>query len=159
MLLKNKKILITGLANKYSIAAGIASAMHREGAELAFTYQNERLLKNLKPLAEETCAECGSFLYAYHFFICAPSTPPTPRLRTFRESLSKQLRRQILAGNESHEAKFFRDKIQNIGNVLKLNGASFKRQMDSGLPNFPIFPICFNFILLTFCRPPSIMGS
>ena len=53
MLLKNKKILITGLANKYSIAAGIASAMYREGAELAFTYQNERLLKNLKPLAEE----------------------------------------------------------------------------------------------------------
>ena len=53
MLLKNKKILITGLANKYSIAAGIASAMYREGAELAFTYQNERLLKNLKPLAED----------------------------------------------------------------------------------------------------------
>ena len=53
MLLKNKKILISGLANKYSIAAGIARAMHREGAELAFTYQNERLLKNLKPIAEE----------------------------------------------------------------------------------------------------------
>ena len=27
--------------------------MHREGAELAFTYQNERLLKNLEPLAKE----------------------------------------------------------------------------------------------------------
>tara|TARA_B100001142_G_scaffold128847_1_gene130616 strand:+ start:143 stop:979 length:837 start_codon:yes stop_codon:yes gene_type:complete len=53
MLLKNKKILISGLANKYSIAAGIARSMHREGAELAFTYQNERLLKNLKPIAEE----------------------------------------------------------------------------------------------------------
>ena len=53
MLLKNKKILISGLANKYSIASGIASAMHREGAELAFTYQNERLLKKLKPLAKE----------------------------------------------------------------------------------------------------------
>ena len=53
MLLKNKKILISGLANKYSIAAGIAAAMHREGAELAFTYQNERLLKNLIPIAEE----------------------------------------------------------------------------------------------------------
>jgi enoyl-[acyl-carrier protein] reductase I len=52
MLLKNKRILISGLANKYSIAAGIAAAMHREGAELAFTYQNERLLKNLAPLAE-----------------------------------------------------------------------------------------------------------
>ena len=53
MLLKEKKILISGLANKYSIAAGIAEAMHREGAELAFTYQSERLLKNLKPIADE----------------------------------------------------------------------------------------------------------
>ena len=52
MLLKNKKILISGLANKYSIAKGIAEAMYREGAELAFTYQSERLLKNLKPIAE-----------------------------------------------------------------------------------------------------------
>ena len=51
-LLNNKKILITGLANKYSIASGIAQAMHREGAELAFMYQNERLLKNLGPIAE-----------------------------------------------------------------------------------------------------------
>ena len=51
-LLKNKKILITGLANKYSIASGIAEAMRREGAELAFSYQNERLMKNLKPIAE-----------------------------------------------------------------------------------------------------------
>ena len=51
MFLKNKKILISGLANKYSIAAGIAESMHREGAQLAFTYQNERLLKNLKPIA------------------------------------------------------------------------------------------------------------
>ena len=56
MFLKNKKILISGLANKYSIAAGIAYAMHKEGAELAFSYQNERLLKNIKPIAEA----CGS---------------------------------------------------------------------------------------------------
>ena len=53
LLLKEKKILISGLANKHSIAAGIAEAMHREGAELAFTYQSERLLKNLKPIADE----------------------------------------------------------------------------------------------------------
>ena len=51
MLLKNKKILISGVANKYSIATGIAYAMRREGAELAFTYQNERLLKNISPIA------------------------------------------------------------------------------------------------------------
>lgn len=53
MFLKDKKILITGLANKYSIASGIAHAMHREGASLAFTYQNERMLKNLAPIANE----------------------------------------------------------------------------------------------------------
>ena len=52
MLLKNKKILITGVANKYSIAAGIAQSMHKQGAELAFTYQNERLLKNIKEIAD-----------------------------------------------------------------------------------------------------------
>ncbi len=53
MFLKNKKILISGLANKYSIAAGIAESMYREGAQLAFTYQNERLLKNLTPIAKK----------------------------------------------------------------------------------------------------------
>lgn len=53
MLLKNKKIIIFGLANKYSIAAGIAKSMHEQGAELAFAYQNERLLKNLRPIADE----------------------------------------------------------------------------------------------------------
>ena len=53
MLLENKKFLIAGIANKYSIAAGIAYAMHKEGAELAFSYQNERLLKNLKPIAKK----------------------------------------------------------------------------------------------------------
>jgi len=52
-MLKNKKILIAGLANKHSIAAGIAKAMHAQGAELAFTYQSERLKKNVKKIASE----------------------------------------------------------------------------------------------------------
>ena len=41
--LAGKRILILGVASKLSIASGIAAAMHREGAELAFTYQNEKL--------------------------------------------------------------------------------------------------------------------
>ena len=57
MLLKDKKILISGLANKYSIASGIAAAMRREGAELAFTYQGESFGKRLKPLAESIGSE------------------------------------------------------------------------------------------------------
>ena len=52
-MLKNKKILIAGLANKRSIAAGIAKAMHSQGAELAFTYQTERLKKNVEKIAGE----------------------------------------------------------------------------------------------------------
>jgi enoyl-[acyl-carrier protein] reductase I len=41
--LAGKRALIVGLATERSIAHGIAGAMHREGAELAFTYQNDRL--------------------------------------------------------------------------------------------------------------------
>ena len=51
-MLKNKKILITGIANKFSIANGIAVAMANNGAELGFLYQNERLLKRIKPIAD-----------------------------------------------------------------------------------------------------------
>ncbi|MEN9726458.1 MAG: hypothetical protein RL434_824 [Pseudomonadota bacterium] len=57
-ILAGKKALIVGVASNKSIAWGIAQAMHREGAELAFTYQNERL----KSRVEEFAAECGSSL-------------------------------------------------------------------------------------------------
>jgi enoyl-[acyl-carrier protein] reductase I len=56
--LSGKRILITGLLSNRSIAYGIARATHREGAELAFTYQNERFLER----ATEMAAEFGSTL-------------------------------------------------------------------------------------------------
>ena len=52
-MLKNKNILIVGVANKHSIAAGIAKSMASFGANLAFTYQNERLKDNVVGLAKE----------------------------------------------------------------------------------------------------------
>lgn len=52
MLLKGKKTLIMGVANQRSIAWGVAAAFHREGAELAFTYQSERLKENLDELLD-----------------------------------------------------------------------------------------------------------
>jgi enoyl-[acyl-carrier protein] reductase I len=52
MLLKDKKALVLGVANKRSIAWGIADALHREGAELAFTYQHERFKENLDELLD-----------------------------------------------------------------------------------------------------------
>ena len=51
--LAGKHILILGVASKLSIASGIAEAMHREGAELALTYQNERLRSRVEGFAEK----------------------------------------------------------------------------------------------------------
>jgi enoyl-[acyl-carrier protein] reductase I len=50
-LLKGKNILIMGVANKRSIAWGIAQALHEAGATLLFTYQGERLKENVEELA------------------------------------------------------------------------------------------------------------
>jgi len=51
--LQNKKIVVTGLLSNRSIAYGIAKALAREGAALAFTYQNEDLRGRVEQLARE----------------------------------------------------------------------------------------------------------
>lgn len=51
-ILDGKKALIVGVASKHSIAYGIADAFHRQGAELAFTYQNEKLRPRVEKFAE-----------------------------------------------------------------------------------------------------------
>ena len=48
--LAGKRALIVGVATDRSIAWGIAQAMHREGAELAFTYPNDRMKERIEPL-------------------------------------------------------------------------------------------------------------
>lgn len=55
-LLSGKRFLIVGVASPRSIAWAIAEAMHREGAELAFTYQNEKLQSRVEKIA----TKCGS---------------------------------------------------------------------------------------------------
>ncbi len=62
--LTGKRALIVGVASKLSIASGIAAAMHREGAELAFTYQNDKLRGRVEEFASgwgsrpELCFPC-----------------------------------------------------------------------------------------------------
>jgi len=51
--LAGKRVLIAGIASNRSIAYGIAQAMHREGAELALTYQNDRLKGRVEKFAAE----------------------------------------------------------------------------------------------------------
>ncbi|MBE02951.1 enoyl-ACP reductase [Marinobacter lutaoensis] len=52
-MLSGKKALIVGVASKHSIAYGIAEVFAREGAELAFTYQNEKLRSRVETFAEQ----------------------------------------------------------------------------------------------------------
>ena len=53
-IMQGKRVLIVGVASPRSIAWGIAEAMHREGAELAFTYQTEKLRSRVDKIAEQT---------------------------------------------------------------------------------------------------------
>ncbi len=61
-LMKGKRGLIMGVANKNSIAWAIARQLAAQGAELAFTYQGDKLLRRVKPLAEsvgsDTLCDC-----------------------------------------------------------------------------------------------------
>lgn len=54
-LLEGKKALVTGVANQWSIATGIARQMYAHGAQLAFTYQGDRVKESVEKIA----AECG----------------------------------------------------------------------------------------------------
>ena len=54
--LTGKRALIVGVATDRSIAWGIAQAMHREGAELALSYANDKFKERVVPLAENRSA-------------------------------------------------------------------------------------------------------
>jgi len=61
-IMNGKRGLIMGVANKQSMAWGIAQACHAQGAEMAFSYQGDALKKRVGPLAEsigcDTVLEC-----------------------------------------------------------------------------------------------------
>jgi len=80
MLMKGKKGIVLGIANKKSIAYGIAKACRDQGAELAITYLNERFEKKLAPIAEEL--GCAGRLYP-----CDVSRPE--EIVALRESLER----------------------------------------------------------------------
>ena len=55
--LDGKKALISGVASNRSIAFGVAKCLHREGAELAFTYQTEKLKPRVEKIASDDTGE------------------------------------------------------------------------------------------------------
>lgn len=82
MVMKGKKGVILGIANKKSIAYGIAQACKEQGAEVAITFLNERFEKKLAPIAEEL--ECGA-----KFYPCDVSKPE--EIKALKESLEKDM--------------------------------------------------------------------
>ncbi len=61
-IMKGKRGIVMGVANERSIAWGIANVLAKQGAEIAFTYQNEGFKKRLTPLMQSIksniCYEC-----------------------------------------------------------------------------------------------------
>jgi len=56
-LMKDRKVLVLGVANEMSIAWGIAQALKAQGARIGLTYLNEQLKKRVEPLAQEIEAD------------------------------------------------------------------------------------------------------
>jgi len=52
-LLEGKRALVTGVANRWSIATGIARRLHEHGAQIAFTYQGERVRDEVAKIAAD----------------------------------------------------------------------------------------------------------
>jgi len=82
MVMKGKKGVILGIANKKSIAYGIAKACQEQGAQMAITFLNERFEQKLAPIADDL--ECGTRLYP-----CDVSKPE--EIKALKESLEKDM--------------------------------------------------------------------
>ena len=80
MLMQGKKGIVLGIANKKSIAYGIAKACQEQGASMAITFLNERFEKKLEPIAQEL--GCKDRLYP-----CDVSKPV--EIKALKESLEK----------------------------------------------------------------------
>jgi len=82
MIMKGKKGIILGIANKKSIAYGIAKACQEQGAQIAITFLNERFETKLAPVAQEL--ECGT-----RFYPCDVSK--AEEIKALKESLEKDM--------------------------------------------------------------------
>ncbi len=82
MIMKGKKGVVLGIANKKSIAYGIAKACREQGAEMAITFLNERFEQKLAPIAEDL--GCTTRLYP-----CDVSKPE--EIAALKESLERDM--------------------------------------------------------------------
>ena len=121
-LLKGKRGLIMGVANDKSIAWGIAKVCADQGAELAFSYQGEQLLKRVKPLAEEAGSN--------HLIECDVSSPVS--LDNLFEYLSEKWGQLDFVVH----AIGFSDKNELRGRYVDTSQENFRTSMDISVYSF-----------------------
>lgn len=115
-LLAGKRALVMGVANDRSIAWGIAQALAREGAELAFTYQGEAFGKRVEPLA----AQVGSDL-----LVDVDVTDDASLDRAFEVLADRWGRIDIVV-----HAIAFSNKDELTGRFVNTSRANFQRSLD-----------------------------
>lgn len=117
-----KRGLIMGVANDRSIAWGIARALHKAGAELAFTYQGEAFGKRLEPLA----ASVGS-----DFMVDVDVTDDASLDAAFDALGARWPTIDFVV-----HAIAFSDKSELTGRFLNTSRANFKHSMDISAYSF-----------------------
>ena len=134
-IMNGKKGLIMGVANERSIAWGIAKTLADNGAELAFSYQNEGFKKRLLPLM--------SSINSDKFFECDVSKAPSDfnSVENMFEKLSKIWREidfvvHALAYSDKEElkGKYVNCSRENFLNSLDISAFSFTRVAKSSFP-------------------------
>ncbi len=114
--MQGKKGLIMGVANKNSIAWGIAQQLHEAGAEIGFTYVGEALQRRVKPLAESI----GS-----NFIVECDVTNDDAIAKTFKEVETKWGKIDFIV-----HAIAFSDKDELKGRYLETTRENFKVSLD-----------------------------
>ena len=114
--MQGKKGLIMGVANKNSIAWGIAQQLHEAGAEIGFTYVGEALERRVKPLAESI----GS-----NFIVECDVTNDDAIEKTFKEVEAKWGKIDFIV-----HAIAFSDKDELKGRYLETTRENFKVSLD-----------------------------
>ena len=134
-IMKNKKGLVMGVANERSIAWGIAKKLSEEGAELAFSYQNEGFKKRLLPLMNSINSDKS--------FECDVSKAASDfnSIENMFEKLSKIWREidfvvHALAYSDKEElkGKYVNCSRENFLNSLDISAFSFTRVAKSSFP-------------------------
>ena len=134
-IMKNKKGLIMGVANERSIAWGIAKKLSEEGAQLAFSYQNEGFKKRLIPLMDS--------INAKKYYECDVSKDKNDKssIENFMRQINNDWKEidfvvHALAYSDKEElkGKYVDCSRENFLNSLDISAFSFTRLAKSAFP-------------------------